>query len=175
MSVAEIIDKPSFLINPRFIPPYNQLLGYGQFSYNQSITVLGADTTTPIPYDTTEIAQFCSYTGSLINILKAGVWKFSYSIQLDKSGGGTSHCDIWIRVNGINVPRSTSRTTVAGQTGENFVFCEYILSLNLNDTVEVCFSSPDNTMKATYFPSTGTPPNDIPAVPAIITTLIQLT
>ena len=175
MSVAEIIDKPSLLINPRFIPPYNQVLGYGQFSYNASITVAGANVATPIPYDTTEIAQFCTYSGSTIEVLKAGVWKFAYSIQLDKSGGGTSHVDIWIKINGTNVPRSTSRTTVVGQNGENFVYCEYILSLNLNDKIQVYFSSPDNTMLAQYFAPSGVAPNEIPAVPSIITTLFQLT
>lgn len=174
MSVIEIIDKPSYLINTKYIPPYNQVLGYGQFSYNASITVLGANTSTAIPYDTTEISSFCAYSGSTIDILKAGVWKFAYSVQLDKTGGGTSHCDIWIRKNGVNIPSSTSRCVVASQNGETFVYCEYILSLNLNDKIQVMFSSPDSTMTATYFIGTGTPPNDIPAVPSIITTLVQL-
>ena len=175
MSVIEIIDKPSFLINKRYVPPYNQVLGYGQFTYNTSITVAGSNTSTPIPYDTTEIAQFCSFSGSTIEILKAGVWKVAYSVQLDKSGGGVSVVDIWIKVNGVNVPRSASRTTVNGQNGENFVFCEYILNLNLYDKIQVYFSSPDNSMTIASFPATGTPPNDIPIVPAIIITLVQLT
>lgn len=153
-------------------------LGYGQFSYDLSVNVTAAYTATAIPYNTTEIAKYCSYTGTSINILKAGIWKFAYSIQLDKSGGGTSVADFWIKINGTNVPRSASRTTVSGQNGENFVYCEYILSLNLNDTIQVYFSSPDNTMAATAFPAqlTGNyaPPNDVPLVPSIISTLVQL-
>ncbi len=153
-------------------------LGYGQFSYDLSVNVSGSYIATPIPYNTTEIAKYCSYSGSSITILKAGTWKFAYSIQLDKSGGGTTFVDIWIKVNGTNVPRSASRTTVVGQNGENFVYCEYVLSLNLNDTIQVYFSSPDNTMTAASFPAQTTgnyaPPNEVPAVPSIISTLVQL-
>lgn len=174
MSVAEIIDKPSFLINPRFIPPYNQVLGYGQFSYNTNVPLLGSNVATPLPYDTTEIAQFCSYTGSSINILKAGVWKFAYSLQLDRTAGGTAHTDIWIRKNGINVSRSGSRVVVQGNNGETFLYCEFILSCNINDTIQVYFASTDTNIIASYFPASGTSPNDIPAIPALITTLVQL-
>ena len=149
-------------------------LGYGQFSYNQNLSVNGVNVATPIPYDTTEIAKYCSYSGSNINILKAGVWKFAYSVQLDKNSGGVDYVDIWIKVNGTNIPRSSSRATIQSQNGEVFVYCEYILSLNLNDTIQVYFASPDDTVLAAYFAPQGTPPNDIPAVPAIISTLVQL-
>ena len=175
MSVIEIIDKPSFLINTKYIPAYSQILGYGQFSNTSSITITGSNIATAIPYDITEISQFCNFSGSTIEILKAGVWKIAYSVQLDKNGGGVSVVDLWIKKNGINIPRSASRTTVNGQNGENFVYCEYILNLNLYDKIQVYFSSPDNTMTITSFPSSGTPPNDIPLTPSIITTLVQLT
>jgi len=175
MSVAEIINKSTNLIYTKHIPAYNEVLGYGQFSYNNDVIVSGANVATPIPYDTTEIAQFCAYSGSTIEVLKAGVWKFAYSVQLDKNGGGTSYVDIWLKKNGVNIDRSSSRATVVGQTGENFVYCEYILQLNLYDKIQVYFTSPDNTMKIAYFPSSGSPPNDVPDVPAIITTCVQLT
>lgn len=149
-------------------------LGYGQFSYNQNLSVSGVNVATPIPYDTTEIAKYCSYSGSNINILKAGVWKFAYSVQLDRSGGGNDHTDIWIKQNGNNVPRSASRVVVQGNNGETFLYCEYILQCNLNDTIQVYFASSDTGIFAAYFASSGSPPNDIPAVPSIITTLVQL-
>jgi len=174
MSVREIINNTTKLIETKWLPPYNQTLGYGQFSYNANVSLAGANVATPIPYDTTEIAQFCSYTGSSINILKAGVWKFAYSLQLDRTGGGTIHTDIWIKKNGVNVPRSTSRIAVQGTNGESLVYCEYILSCNLNDTIQVYFASSDTSVIGAYFAGSGTAPNDIPAVPAIITTLVQL-
>ena len=175
MSIANIINKSTQLIDTKYVPPYNEVLGYGQFTSNADVVVAGANVATPVPYDTTEIAQFCGFSGSTIEVTKAGIWKFAYSVQLDKSGGGTEYVDIWIKVNGTNVPRSASRTTVAGQSGENFVMCEYILDLNLNDKIQVYFISPNATMKLAYFSGTGTAPNDVPAVPSIISTLVQLT
>ena len=174
MSVREIINNTTKLIETKWLPPYNLLLGYGQFSYNANVPLAGANVATPIPYDTTEIAQFCSYTGSSINILKAGVWKFAYSLQLDRLAGGTTHTDIWIKKNGVNVLRSTSRVVVQGNNGETFLYCEYILSCNLNDTIQVYFASADTNIIGAYFAGSGTAPNDIPAVPTIITTLVQL-
>jgi hypothetical protein len=147
MSIANIINKSTQLIDTKYIPP----LGYGQFSYNADVVVAGANVATPVPYDTTEIAQFCGFSGSTIEVTKAGVWKFAYSVQLDKSGGGVNSVDMWIKINGSNVPRSSSRTTVQGNNGENFVMCEYILDLNLNDKIQVYFTSPDATMKLAYF------------------------
>ena len=175
MSIANIINKSTQLIDTKYVPPYDEILGYGQFSSTADIVVLGANVATPVPYDTTEIAQFCGFSGSTIEVTKAGVWKFAYSVQLDKSSGGTQYVDIWVKVNGTNVPRSASRTTVAGQAGENFVMCEYILDLNLNDKIQVYFTSPDDTMKLAYFAPSGSAPNEVPAVPSIIATLVQLT
>jgi hypothetical protein len=171
MSIANIINKSTQLIDTKYIPP----LGYGQFSRNSDMVVSGANVATAVGYDTTEIAQFCAFSGSTIEILKAGVWKFAYSVQLDKTGGGTEYVDIWIKINGSNVPRSSSRTTVQGNNGENFVMCEYILDFNLNDKIQVYFTSPDDTMKLAYFAGTGSVPNEVPAVPSIISTLVQLT
>jgi hypothetical protein len=170
MSVREIINNTTKLIETKYLPTY----GYGQFSYNSNVSLLGANVATPIPYDTTEIAQFCSFTSSSINILKAGVWKFAYSVQLDRTAGGTTHTDIWIKKNGINVPRSASRAVVQGANGETIIYCEYILSCNLNDTIQVYFASADTNIVCAYFAGSGTFPNDIPAVPSIITTLVQL-
>jgi len=66
------------LIDAKYIPP----LGYGQFSYNADVVVAGSNIATPVPYDTTEIAQFCGFSGSY---LKGGVWKFAYSVEISQS------------------------------------------------------------------------------------------
>ena len=174
MSVSHILDENN-LIRRQWLPsPYNAT--YGQFSSTITQIVLGANTPTPITYNTTEIAFGTKYDTaftSRIVVSLAGIYKFAYSIQLDKTGGGTSPVDFFIRVNGNDVPRSTSRTVVVGQNGENFVYCEYILSLGSLSYVEVLMYSPDNTMSAKYFPAVIGPP-DVPEVPSIITTIIQI-
>lgn len=155
---------------------FNPIVGSFSSSTTQLQTGGIASTATPITYDTTEYATsgVSVVNNSEIKVTKTGVYKFSYSVQLDKSGGGNSICEIWIRINGNNVPRSASQCVVAGQTGETFPFCEYILPLNANDSVEVIFMSADATMAVTFFPASGTAPNDVPVTPSIIANIIQI-
>ncbi len=98
------------------------------------------------------------------------MYKLTYSIQLDKTGGGTSVADMWIAINGTAVPDSASRCVVVGQNGETFPFCEYLIPMSAGQYVEVYFFSPDATMAATSF--VAAPP--IPAVPSIITNVVQI-
>jgi len=150
----------------------------GSFSSSTTQLQTGgiANTATPITYDTTEYATtgVSFINNSQIKVTKTGVYKFSYSIQLDKSGGGIDKCQIWIRINGNNVARSASEVVVAGNNGETFPFCEYILPLNANDYVEVMFLSADATMAVSFFPASGTAPNNVPIVPSIIANIIQI-
>jgi hypothetical protein len=148
----------------------------GSFSSSATQLQTGgvANTPTAIVFNTIEYQNGITLatlpSSSEIYVPVNGVYKFSYSIQLDKSGGGNSLCDIWIRVNGNNVPRSASRCIVAGQTGETFPYCEYILNLTGGDKIQVIFASSDATMAATAFPATAT----IPAIPSIISNIYRL-
>lgn len=156
-------------------PPDKRI--FGSFSYNQTQVVTAANTPTVIPYDTVEAARGVRYQNSsqIVAPIK-GVYEFNWSIQLDKSGGGTSACDIWLRKNGVDIPRSGGQVVVEAQQGETLPFVNYFLELEPNDYVEVVFASADNTMAATYFPAWTDPPNNYtrPAIPAIITTIKYL-
>jgi hypothetical protein len=147
---------------------------YGQFSSTLTQLITGANQPTVITHNTTEQSAGVSYDPlfpSRVVVSKTGTYKYAYSVQLDKSGGGTSFVDMFIRINQNPVANSSSRTTVAGQNGESFVMIEYILTLNAGDYVETVFTSPDNTMAITAFPAV---PPAVPAVPSIITTVIQI-
>lgn len=161
------------IINPQFLPaPYT--IRYGSFGSTQSQTVLGADQATPITHNVSFIQNGVDYdpaNPSHIRITADGVYKVSYSVQLDKAGGGTSICDLWIAVDGVAVPTTASRVVVVGQTGETFPFCEYILQLNSGQYFEFIFASPDDTMTATHFAAAA----PYPEVPSIITNVIQIT
>lgn len=171
MSRTEFIDPATGKIFPQYIPPFPQTVAYGSFSSTVSQTVTGANTPTAIPYNTTEIANLTNFVGSKIFIQSTGIYRFSYSIQLDKSGGGNSPCEIYIAINGTPVPRSTSRVVVDGNNAEQFPFCDYILSLTAGQYIEVLFVSSDATMTATYFPETI---GQHPSIPSIISNIQQI-
>ena len=172
MSNREIIDyNGTGQILPKYIPPWSQTLAYGSFCSTQSQTVLGASTPTAITYNTTEIAQYTNYLGSRIYVQRSGVYRFTYSVQLDKTGPGVDRCEIYIAVNGTPVPRSGGQIVVAGNNGETFPFCEYILQLTAGQYVEVFFNSSDATMTAQHFPEVV---GQYPEIPSIISNIQQI-
>lgn len=131
-----------------------------------------ANTPTVILMNTSPIQDGILNTGiGALKFMYGGRYIINYSIQLDKAGGGTDSCDIWIRRNGIDVPDSASQVSITGTQGEVFPFCNYMLDLNANDTIEFVFASGDATMAVSYFPAwtvAGGDPYDRPAIPSII-------
>lgn len=90
------------------------------------------------------------------------------SVQLDKSGGGTSLCSFWGRVDGTDIPNSCSEVSVAGTNGEVLANVPFLLNLTAGQTFSVVFASPDSTMAATAHIAQASP-FVRPAVPSIIT------
>jgi hypothetical protein len=131
-----------------------------------------ANTPTPITFNTTAVSNgiALTVTPSQIKVTQTGLYEFAFSVQLDKSGGGVSVVDVWLRKNGNDLPDTASQVVVAGTQGETVLTVPYYLSLNANDYIEVVFASGDNTMAVTAFPAWVTPgnPYNRPAIPGII-------
>ena len=145
-------------------PAYGSFLSLSSFS---SFTTAKA-----IPYDTTTTAQGIrlGIPGSRVVIQDKGKYVLNYSIQFDKPSGAAANIFIYIKVNGVSVPNSSSQVAIQGSTAEIFPFCEYILDLNAGDYVEVFVYSSDATVTATFMQSTI----NYPAVPSIITNVYRI-
>lgn len=145
-------------------PAYGSFLSLSSFS---SFTTAKA-----IPYDTIEIAQNIRLgtPSSRVVIQDKGVYKFSYSLQLDKAASSPNGVYIYIKINGTTVPNSSSYVVLQGSTAEIFPMCEYILDLNAGDYIEVFVYSSDATVTAVFFQSTI----NYPAVPSIITNVYRI-
>jgi hypothetical protein len=135
-----------------------------------------SNTPTPLYYNIVSPANGIGFDGTnftRMKVSKAGLYSIQFSAQLDKSGGGVSQCDMWLRKNGTDIPDSGSQTVVDGTSGETVLTVPYILSLAANDYIEVVFASGDNTMAITTFPALTTP-YVRPAIPSIIVTISAL-
>lgn len=146
---------------------------FAEFLTLSSITVSAADTPTVIPFDTNPVGNRIVLSNGEIQVQQQGLYKYTVSIQLDKTGGGTDFCDFWVRVNGNDVANTGSQVTLIGQNGEMLATCSYYLTLNANDTVISVFASPDPTMTATTFSAWTTPgdPYNRPQIPAVIASM----
>ena len=150
----------------------------GAFSDTTTQTQTGgvANTPTPITYNTTDVTNGVALVGgnpSQIRVTKTGLYRVMFSIQFDKTGGGVSQVDVWLRKNGADIANSASQVVVNGTSGETVLTVPFFLNLNANDYIEVVFASADATMAVATFPAQTAPPDPYtrPAVPSIITTV----
>lgn len=163
--VRTINTRPVF-INGAFSDDTTQLqFGTGIANSPTAITFNSADVTNGI--------DLVPGSPSQIRVTKTGLYEFIFSCQLDKSGGGTDFCDIWLRKNGNDIPYTATQVVVNGTQGETVMTVPFFLNLNANDYIEVVFASPDSTMAITAFPAQTAPPDPYtrPAIPSIIATM----
>jgi hypothetical protein len=147
----------------------------GAFSDDTIQTQTGgiADTPTAITFNSQDVTNGISLvvgSPSQIRIPKTGLYSVTFSIQFDKSGGGVSPVDVWLRKNGTDIPFTGSQATVQGTNGEVVLTVPFFLNLTNGDVIEIIFASSDATMAVTGFPAWVTPgdPYDRPAIPGII-------
>ena len=138
-----------------------------------------ANTPTAISFTAATVSNGISLPstpGTLIRVSQDGTYELIFSIQFDKSGGGTSPVDVWVRVNGNDEPDSASQVVVAGTNGETIMTINTMLVLGAGDDIEIVFASSDATMAVTTFPAWTTPgdPYDRPRIPGIIVTIKSL-
>lgn len=150
---------------------------YGSFSYSQTKVLDGADTPTVMPLDTVEASNGIRLENNTQVVAPiTGTYRYDYSLELDQNTGGTTQVDVWIRVNGLDVPRTASQVTMQGQTNEIFPFVSYTLELHANDYVELVFASAEPSVEAFAVPEWKTPANPYtrPAIPSLIVNMFLL-
>jgi hypothetical protein len=141
---------------------------YGSFTSDISQNITADPSNIPITYNRTEIANLCDYSDAKIYVRRSGVFKFLYSIQYTHTISQDVFVDTYIRINGINVPRSTSRILLK-KDGFIFPACEYIVPMNKDDYIEVIAYTTDGTV---YVFATEEGLN--PSIPSIISNIYSL-
>jgi hypothetical protein len=156
---------------PMFVMPPGSLGRYGQFFDTTTQAAAAANTAYPITYDT--ISQSCGMrlqAASRIQVNEAGIYNFQFSIQLDKTSGGTARFWIWFRVNGADVPNSASEVHIQGNNHEIFTAANLLLPLWANDYVELMWSTSDTSVQLISRAAAA----PVPGVPCIIVTVTNV-
>lgn len=142
---------------------------YGQF-YDTNIQIAGAiNTPQAITFNTTDVTRgvFIGTPSSRVYVDTEGVYNFLFSIQLDKTSGGTGVFWAWPRINGVDVPDSNSQIQIQGNNAEQLVTIGYFFDLKAGDYVEIMFAVNDVSVQLQYFPASAF----YPAIPSIILTV----
>ena len=172
MSNIEIINRANNQIYPQYIPISLETVAYGSFSNTVSQTIT-SNTITEVELDTTEISNLVILDdNSKVYVNKTGLYKYEYSLQLSRTGNRSEGIEIYIRVNGLNVPRSATRYRLEKQNAEICAFTSYIIPLNAGDYIEtiVYALTPNDNYVLTHFPATV----NYPLIPSSIININQI-
>jgi hypothetical protein len=142
---------------------------YGQFLDTTTQTAAAANTAYAITFNTTDVSTgvFLGSPTSRITVDTEGIYNFLFSIQLDKTSGGTGIFWVWPRINGVDLPDSNSQVRIQGNDAEQLVTVGYFFELTPNDYVEIMFAVSDTSIQVEAFPASAF----YPAIPSIILTV----
>lgn len=143
---------------------------YGQFLDTTTQLAGAINTPQAITYNTTDISQgvfLRSPSTSEIAIDTEGLYNFQFSIQLDKTSGGTGIFWIWPRLNGADVPNSASQVQIQGNNSEIFSAANFFLDLKAGDYVQFMFAVSVLDVELKAFAASAF----VPAIPSIIVTV----
>lgn len=169
------------VFGPLFPPSLIALVSEsGSFSSSATQLQSGANTPRAITYNTIETSNGITFDNTIpsrVLVPRDGLYEVNYSIQFDQNSGGVNTFDVWLRKNGVDIPRSGTQGTITGQQGETFMFVNFFLELLNTDYIEVVYASEEATCGPTAFPAWTTPTNPYtrPAIPSIITTIKLIT
>lgn len=155
---------------PRFEPG---LVNYGSFFSTDTQTATVINTAYAITYNNADQAYGVyrdPADSSKIKVTRPAVYNVQFSIQVDKTSGGTGKLYIWPAINGTAVPNSASLIQIQGNNAEIFSAANFFLPLSNGDYFQLYFSVDDLTVQLQHF--AAAPPH--PAIPSIILTVMQV-
>jgi len=130
--------------------------------------VLAANT--PLALDlgsaTVNVGGF-TLAASTLTVPVAGTYQLTPSIQFNTTSGGANQVDFWFTKNGVDLPNSGSRCSVANNAEQIGTVILYDTAA-ANDKYGIKIASGDANMAAGFFQSTVTTPYTRPAIPSII-------
>ena len=143
---------------------------YGGFYSSTSQGVAGANTITPLTYNSQSLnVGGLTYSGSTIVVPIAGTYEITHSIQFDTSSGGTNEAYFWLKKNGTDIPQSASIVSIVNN-GDTLGTISLLDTAAAGDQYAVCMASADANMTAKAVGISSF----FPAIPSLITNIKRL-
>lgn len=143
-------------------------------AFSTADQTLTAGTAALVLHDTVGFSYGITTTtgaGGSFTVPTAGVYKVIPSLQC--LGAGNGNVTIWIKVNGTNVD-NTSTNTAFKQNDEVVITCEYLLSLNAGDSVQIWALATSANCTIDFIVAGGSGANAYPAAPGVITNMYRI-
>jgi len=106
---------------------------------------------------------------SKITVTNTGIFNIQFSAQFDKTDSGTDDFDIWLRIDGVDVPWSNTRITTTGNNTKVVAAWNWMVAMNAGQYAQIAWSSADTNMRIfAQNPQTGP---TRPGIPSVIVTV----
>jgi hypothetical protein len=156
---------------PRYPEP--NVVNFGSFFSTQTQAATVINTATAITYNNADTAYGVyrdPADNSKIKVSRPAIYNVQFSIQVDKTSGGTGHFYIWAAINGTAVANSGSVIRVQGNNAEIFSAANFFLPLSNGDYFQLYFSVDSLSVQLEHFAASA----PVPAIPSIILTVMQV-
>lgn len=156
-------------------PPITPLtpVSYGSFYSTQTQAATAINTATAITYNNADTAYGIyrdPSDNSKIKVSRPAIYNVQFSIQVDKTSGGTGRFYIWPAINGTAVANSASLVQIQGNDAEIFSAANFFLPLSNGDYFQLYFSVDALDVQLQQFAASA----PVPAIPSIILTVMQV-
>jgi hypothetical protein len=148
-------------------------VSFGSFFSSQTQAATAINTAKAISYNNTNETYGIYLDPSdntKVKVSKPAIYNVQFSIQVDKTSGGTGNFYIWAAINGTAVPNSGCYIQIQGNNAEIFSAANYFLPLSNGDHFQLYFSVSDLSVQLQHFAASA----PVPAIPSIILTVMQV-
>ena len=157
-------------------PTIEQKMLYARFSSIVDQSPTSPNTPYPVVFGTTDIARGFHVDGedppdySKVYAEDSGYYKFDATLSLTSTNSSSKSFYVWIRRNGVDVPRSAKRQSISGNGTYALLQYTYSVSLDAGDYIQIMYASSDtmvsiNAPDATAF---------CPAIPSAALICVQV-
>ena len=134
------------------------LLNYGFFTDSTTQTNPVANAINTITFNVTGPANGISVVGgTAITVVNAGTYTKMFTVNVDKTAGGTSTISIWLRLNGVDVVGSRQDLSLTNTLPLVFTSGNFTLNIPAGGNIQMCWSSSDTTVTLDTLPAAVTP------------------
>lgn len=148
-------------------------VSFGSFYSTQTQAATTINTAKAITYNNADTAYGIyrdPADSSKIKVSRPAIYNIQFSIQVDKTSGGSGRFYIWPAINGTAVPNSGSLVQIQGNNAEIFSAANFFLPLSNGDYFQLYFSVDDLSVQLQHFAAAA----PVPAIPSIILTVMQV-
>lgn len=144
-------------------------------SYLDTTTQLNTTPGQPIAMQLNTVVsqrQVTIANGSKVTVGVNGAYNIAFSAQMFHTANEASTAEIWLRVNGNDVPDSNTQFTFDRKDDKYVAAWNFMVNLNANDFVQLMWFSNDSTVQISYSGVGAAPVR--PAIPSLILTINQV-